>query len=59
MDRAEANGIVTAVLKRYEDKLHDPPAGLSSQECFDVATGTPHQDFVELCREVKQALSDN
>jgi len=58
MSREEANGIVAALLEKYEDRLREPPAGKRYQECFDVGAGTPVEEFVELYRGVRQEMAD-
>ncbi|HEY82867.1 MAG TPA: monomethylamine:corrinoid methyltransferase [Dehalococcoidia bacterium] len=58
MSRKEANQIVNALLEKYESKLRDPPVGKKYQECYDVATGKPSQEFIELYREVRREMAD-
>ena len=58
MSRKEANKIVLALLEKYEDKLRNPPTGQKFQECFDVATGAPRKEYVELYREVRREMTD-
>jgi len=58
MSRKEANGIVMALLEKYEDKLREPPLGKKYQECFNVVTGEPNKEFIELYREVKREMAD-
>lgn len=58
MSRREANGIVNALLEKYEDQLRNPPIGQRYQECFDVATGAPSKEFIELHRELKREMAD-
>lgn len=56
MKRADANGIVKELLAKYEDKIDDAPIGKKYQECYDVATGRPCQEYVDLYGEVKAEL---
>jgi len=58
MSRKEANGIVAALLEKYEDKLREPPLGKKYQECFSMLTGEPNKEFIELYREVRQEMID-
>ena len=58
MSREEANGIVAELLDKYEDRLREPPAGKTYQECFDVEAGTPSTEFVQLYRRVRREMSD-
>jgi len=58
MSRKEANKIVAALLEKYEDKLRNPPTGQRYQECYDMATGKPNKEFIELYREVRREMTD-
>ncbi len=58
MSRQEANGIVKALLEKYENQLRNPPIGQKYQECYDVASGKPNKEFIELYREVRQEMVD-
>lgn len=58
MSRRQANGIVVALLEKYENQLRNPPTGQRYQECFDVATGAPSKEFIELHRELKREMAD-
>jgi hypothetical protein len=58
MSRKEANKIVNALLEKYESQLRDPPVGKKYQECYDVATGKPSQEFIELYREVRREMAN-
>ena len=58
MSRREANGIVDTLLKKYEDKLPDPPIGKKYQECYDEKTGKPGKELIELYLEVRRELAD-
>ena len=58
MSRKEANGIVNALLGKYEDKLSNPPLGKKYQDCYDVASGKPNKECLELYREVRQEMTD-
>ncbi len=57
MSRKEANRIVLGLLEKYEDSLRDPPLGSRYQDCCDVATGTPHKDYLALYREVRRDIA--
>lgn len=56
MSRTEANEIVKGLLAKYEENLQEPPEGQRYQDCFDVETGTPSREFVELYKEVKREM---
>ncbi len=58
MNRKEASGIVRTLLEKYEDQLRNPPIGQKYQECYDVATGKPNKEYIELYREVRQEMTD-
>ena len=56
MKRSEANEIVNALLLRYENTLDRPPQGSRYQDCHDVETGKPCQEYVDLYGEVMEEL---
>jgi len=58
MSRKEASRIVNALLEKYEDKLPNPPLGKKYQDCYDVASGKPNKECLELYREVRQEMTD-
>jgi methylamine--corrinoid protein Co-methyltransferase len=58
LKRAEANEIVTALVRKYVDKLPNPPPGQRYQDCFDVRTGTPSGECLSIYFKVKKELAD-
>ena len=58
MSRKEANGIVNALLGKYENQLRNPPIGKKYQECYDVASGKPIKEYIELYRKVRKEMAD-
>jgi methylamine--corrinoid protein Co-methyltransferase len=44
------------LLKKYEDKIGDAPVGKKYQECYDISTGQPSQEYIDLYGEVKEEL---
>ena len=40
------------------DKLRNPPPGKRYQECFDMASGKPNKEFIELYHEVRREMTD-
>jgi hypothetical protein len=58
MSRKEANGIVKALLEKYENQLRNPPIGKKYQECYDVASGKPIKEYIELYRKVRKEMVD-
>jgi len=56
MKRTEANELVKALLRKYEGRIDDAPVGRKYQDCFDVSTGQPCQEYVDLYGEVKDEL---
>jgi len=57
MKRTEANELVKDLLTLYEDKIDDAPIGTKYQDCHDVETGEPCQEYVDLYGRVKQDLA--
>ena len=58
MARKEASGIVSSLLRRYENGLADAPRGHSYTECFDLATGQPTSEHTAFVNGVKKQLAD-
>ena len=58
MSRKEANGIVNGLLAKYENQLRNPPTGKKYQECYDVASGKPIKEYIELYRKVRREMAD-
>ena len=56
MTRAEGNELAKQLLAKYEDNIDDAPKGKKYQECYDIETGKPCQEYVDLYGEVKDQL---
>jgi len=56
MSRAEANDLVKELLDRYEDNLDNAPIGKKYQDCYDIDTGSPCQEYADLYGEVVEEL---
>jgi methylamine--corrinoid protein Co-methyltransferase len=56
MTREEGNEIVKQLLDMYEGKIDDAPMGRKYQECHDIESGKPCQEYVDLYGEVKEQL---
>jgi len=48
MSRTQGNELAKGLLDKYEDGLDNAPAGRKYQDCFDMATGLPCQEYVDL-----------
>ena len=46
------------LLKKYEDNIDDAPIGKKYQECYNVDSGQPCQEYVDLYGEVKDELRE-
>jgi methylamine--corrinoid protein Co-methyltransferase len=57
LSRAEANEIVKRLLAKYEGSLPNPPYGKPYQECFNLATGYPKKEYLELYAKMKREIS--
>ena len=58
LSRKEANGIVAALLEKYEDRIANPPSGKKYQECYHEATGAPTRECLDLDREIRREMTD-
>ena len=56
MSRTRGNELAKELLKKYEGKIDSAPTGKKYQECYDLDTGLPSQDYVDLYSEVKEEL---
>ena len=56
-DREQANELVIRLLERYEPQIEAAPSGSTYQQCYDVSTGRPGQDYLRLYDEVKEELA--
>jgi hypothetical protein len=57
LDRGKANEIALRLLEKYELQIEVAPSGSRYQDCYDVATGKPRQEYVRLYEEVKDELA--
>ncbi len=57
MTRKQANKTVNTLLKKYEDGLATAPIGKSYTECFDLATATPTDEYMDFVVNIKKELS--
>jgi len=53
-----ANELVNRLLSKYEEKIKNPPIGMTYQECYDTKTGEPRQDYLQLYSRIKKELED-
>ena len=58
LKRTDANEIVKTLVKKYVHKIPNAPAGQRYQDCFDVRTGKPSRECVEIYTRVKKELKD-
>lgn len=58
MKRECAREIANELLKKYEDKIKDAPLGKKFQECYNIKSITPTQEYMNLYRNVKKELID-
>lgn len=56
MTRSEGNELVKKLLSKYETNLDNAPKGKKYQECFDINTGRPGSEYLDLYGEVKEEL---
>ena len=56
MSRSQSNELVKELLGKYEDKIHNAPIGKRYQDCYDMDSGLPSQEYIDLYGEVKEEL---
>jgi methylamine--corrinoid protein Co-methyltransferase len=57
LSRQQANEQVKRLLEKYESQIGSAPSGARYQECYDVTTGKPGDDYVRLYEQVKNELA--
>jgi len=56
--REDGNDIVKRLLSIYEDRIGKAPLGKKYQECFDVKSATPSQEYSALYEETRREMED-
>jgi len=56
--RGFANELVKKLLSKYEVNLRNPPIGKKYQECYDVKSGKPCEDYLRVYSKVKKELEN-
>lgn len=56
--REEANSVLLKILARYEERIADAPLGSEFQDCYDVSTSLPSQEYRDLYQRVREELAD-
>jgi len=57
LSRNSANELVNRLLEKYESQIENAPEGSRYQECYDVNTGKPKDEYIQLYNEVKNELN--
>ena len=57
MKADQANELVNRLLEKYEKEVEDAPTGKRYQECFDLKTGKPSDDYLRLYEEAMDDLT--
>jgi methylamine--corrinoid protein Co-methyltransferase len=57
LGRQEANEIVIRLLEKYESQIETAPSGTRYQDCYDIISGKPGEDYVRLYDDVKEELA--
>lgn len=58
MKAEQANAVINRLLEKYEERIKKAPQGKRYQECYDLETGKPVEEYVRLYDEVREELSD-
>jgi len=58
MKRTDANEIVKTLVKKYVDKIPNPPLGKRYQDNFDTKTGKPSREHLDIYNRIKKELED-
>jgi methylamine--corrinoid protein Co-methyltransferase len=57
MKADQANELVNRLLEKYEKEVENAPTGKRYQECYDLKTGKPSDDYLRLYEEAKAELA--
>lgn len=57
MRREEANEICKGLLKRYEQRLRDPPLGKTMHDCWDAEARRPTREYHEVILGFKRTMA--
>jgi len=57
MQAGQANELVNRLLEKYEPRISQAPTGKRYQECHDIETDKPLEEYVRLYGEVKKELT--
>ena len=55
--REQANEIIKQILDQYEDQLAEAPIGKRFDECYNLESLEPTQEYIELYGRIKDKLS--
>ena len=58
MKRTDANELAKELVKKYEDKFDNPPAGKTFNESYDPKTMRPAREWLDIYQKVKKDLED-
>ncbi len=58
LKREQANELVIQLLEKYESQIETAPTGSTYQECYNVTTGKPGDEYVQLFNEMKDELAE-
>jgi methylamine--corrinoid protein Co-methyltransferase len=57
MSREQGNGLAIELLSKYEENIDNAPVGKKYQDCYDIDSGLPSQEYINLYGEVKEELN--
>lgn len=57
MKAEQASELVSQLLAKYEQEIDKAPPGKRYQECYDLKTGKPSEEYIRLYDEVKEELA--
>ncbi|MFW6137893.1 MAG: monomethylamine:corrinoid methyltransferase [Spirochaetota bacterium] len=57
MDQEEANQAVLSLLDKYEHHIGNAPAGKKYQDCYDLVSRKPAEEYVNMYNEIKEEIA--
>jgi methylamine--corrinoid protein Co-methyltransferase len=58
MTRVEGNKILKKLLAKYEDKITSAPKGKTYEECWNLKTKQPIQEYKDLYKKIKAEMTE-
>ena len=58
LKREQTNELVIQLLEKYESQIETASTGSTYQQCYNITTGKPGDDYIRLFNEIKTELAE-